>query len=96
MAAQLRGYLIIAKKRVHCQPLYAHLSGVRAYTGSQCIRRTERVNGKESTKTNALVFEIQMIPRDALHEYGGGEDDKLTFPAPGCYPIVVNENVLHE
>jgi hypothetical protein len=37
MAAQLHRYLIIAKKRVHCQPVYAHFSGVSAYTGSQCI-----------------------------------------------------------
>jgi hypothetical protein len=42
MAAQLCRYLIIAKK--HCQPVYAHLSGIRAYTYSQCMRtRTDRV-----------------------------------------------------
>jgi hypothetical protein len=32
IAAQLRRYLIIEKKRVHSQPVYAHFSGVRAYT----------------------------------------------------------------
>jgi hypothetical protein len=43
MAAQLCRYLIIAKKRVHSQPVYVHFSGVGAYTGSQCMC-TERVN----------------------------------------------------
>jgi hypothetical protein len=42
MAAQFHRYLNIAKKRVPSEPVYAHLSGVRAYTSSQCMR-TERV-----------------------------------------------------
>jgi hypothetical protein len=37
MAAELCRYLIIANKLVHYEPVYAHFSGVGAYTGSRCM-----------------------------------------------------------
>jgi hypothetical protein len=60
MVAQWRSYLIIAKKRVHSQLVYAHFSGVRAYTSIQCMR-TERVDNKKLLEK--LLILIQFIFR---------------------------------